>query len=133
MRRIATTALSRIGIGVLALGLWGGTHGCGPSAHEADAKVREDLRHIALGLAQYAADHGGRYPETLADLITAKAAYPRTHAPNPRLPRDPWNRDYGYLVPTGPGRPDVFCYGADGVPGGSGVDRDIHLLSRTTP
>jgi len=133
MKGIATMMVSRIGMVVLALGLWAAVHGCGPSIEQSDTKVREDLRHIGQGLAQYAADHGGRYPTTLAELITPKAAYPRTHAPNPRLPRDPWNRDYEYAPPSGRGRPDVFCYGADGSPGGSGADRDVHLRENGQP
>ncbi|HNR50141.1 MAG: Type II secretion system protein G precursor [Deltaproteobacteria bacterium ADurb.BinA179] len=45
----------------------------------------------------------------------------------PRVPKDPWNYDYGYLCPgvRNPNGFDLFSYGADGQPGGEGKDADI--------
>ena len=42
-----------------------------------------------------------------------------------RLPVDPWGQPYQYLAPGVHGDFDIFSYGADGAPGGSGPDADI--------
>ena len=42
------------------------------------------------------------------------------------LPLDPWKRSYIYRYPGDHGpEPDVMSYGADGEPGGEGVNEDI--------
>ena len=43
----------------------------------------------------------------------------------PKLPQDPWGKDYQYLSPGVYGEVDIFSFGADGVSGGSGLDADI--------
>ena len=43
------------------------------------------------------------------------------------LPLDPWDGEYIYSVPGENGLPfSISSYGADGVPGGENLDRDIH-------
>ena len=42
-----------------------------------------------------------------------------------RLPKDPWGNPYQYLNPGLRGEIDIFSFGADGAPGGSGYDADI--------
>jgi len=43
-----------------------------------------------------------------------------------RVPQDPWQRDYVYLVPGPGGAPyEIVSYGADGEPGGEGEAADI--------
>ena len=42
-----------------------------------------------------------------------------------KLPNDPWGRPYQYLNPGVKGEIDVFSLGADGQPGGEGVNADI--------
>jgi general secretion pathway protein G len=42
-----------------------------------------------------------------------------------KLPKDPWGRPYVYLNPGVRGEIEVFSLGADGQPGGSGIDADI--------
>ena len=42
-----------------------------------------------------------------------------------QAPVDPWGRPYQYLNPGVKGEIDVFSLGADGQPGGDGVDADI--------
>ena len=40
--------------------------------------------------------------------------------------KDPWNHDYVYKYPGEHGdEPDIISYGADGQPGGEGVNADI--------
>jgi len=42
------------------------------------------------------------------------------------IPVDPWGRPYSYKYPGEHGdEPDVICYGADGQPGGEGINADI--------
>ena len=42
-----------------------------------------------------------------------------------KMPNDPWGRPYQYLNPGVKGEIDVFSLGADGQPGGEGVNADI--------
>jgi general secretion pathway protein G len=42
------------------------------------------------------------------------------------IPKDPWGHDYVYKYPGEHGdEPDIVCYGADGQPGGEGLNADI--------
>lgn len=43
-----------------------------------------------------------------------------------RLPKDPWGSDFIYLSPGAHGDYDIVSYGADGVPGGEGKNKDIN-------
>ena len=43
-----------------------------------------------------------------------------------RLPKDPWGNDFIYLSPGAHGDYDIVSYGADGVPGGEGKNKDIN-------
>jgi len=42
-----------------------------------------------------------------------------------KLPKDPWGRPYVYLNPGVRGEIEVFSFGADGQPGGTGFDADV--------
>ena len=42
------------------------------------------------------------------------------------IPKDPWSHEYVYKYPGEHGdEPDITCYGADGQPGGDGLNADI--------
>jgi general secretion pathway protein G len=42
------------------------------------------------------------------------------------VPADPWGHPYVYKFPGEHGdEPDLVCYGADGQPGGEGLNADI--------
>ena len=42
------------------------------------------------------------------------------------IPKDPWGHDYVYKFPGEHGdEPDIVCLGADGQPGGEGLNADI--------
>jgi general secretion pathway protein G len=42
------------------------------------------------------------------------------------IPVDPWGRPYLYKYPGEHGdEPDIICYGADGQPGGEGINADV--------
>ena len=44
------------------------------------------------------------------------------------VPSDPWGHAYVYRTPGAKGEFDLFSYGRDGKPGGSGEDADIGIL-----
>ncbi len=42
------------------------------------------------------------------------------------IPKDPWGHDYVYKYPGEHGdEPDIISYGADGQPGGEGINADV--------
>ena len=92
--------------------------------------ARQDIASIMQALKLYRLDNQ-RYPTTeqgLQALVTRPTAGPP--APNwkaylDKMPIDPWGKPYQYLSPGIKGEIDVFSLGADGQPGGTGVDADI--------
>jgi general secretion pathway protein G len=94
--------------------------------------ARSDIATIMQALKLYRLDNQ-RYP-TGEQGLNALVAMPET-APIPpnwkpggyleRLPKDPWRNPYQYLNPGLKGEVDVFSFGADGQPGGTGKDTDI--------
>lgn len=92
--------------------------------------AKSDIRAIVGALKLYRLDNGV-YPTTeqgLAALVQKPEAgeIPRAwRAYLDRLPRDPWQREYLYLNPGIHGELDVFTLGADGQPGGTGVNSDV--------
>jgi general secretion pathway protein G len=98
-----------------------------------DARVtaaRTDVSQLVQALRMYRLDNQ-RYPtaeQGLEALVTRPAEGPPPPNWKPyldRLPNDPWGRPYQYLNPGVRGEIDVFSFGADGQPGGEGVDADI--------
>lgn len=100
-----------------------------------DARVlaaKQDISTLMQSLKLYRLDNQ-RFPTTeqgLQALVTRPTAAPL--APNwktggyvDRLNKDPWGNPYQYLAPGLHGEVDIFSYGADGKPGGIGVDADI--------
>lgn len=95
-------------------------------------KAQQDIMAIESALELYKLDNG-MYPTTDQGL-EALVVKPTT-APEPnswksggyikRLRKDPWGNDYQYLHPGNHGEIDIFSYGADGQPGGEGLDADI--------
>jgi general secretion pathway protein G len=94
--------------------------------------ARNDVAAIAQALKLYRLDNQ-RYPTTeqgLAALISRPtvAPVPPNWKPNgylERLPKDPWGHPYQYLNPGLRGEIDVFSFGADGQPGGTGIDAEV--------
>ena len=96
------------------------------------SRAKSDIAAIESALALYRLDNQ-RYPTTEQGL-QALVERP-TRAPVPdnwaeggylaRLPIDPWGQPYQYLQPGVHGDVDLFSHGADGRPGGSGVNADI--------
>ena len=100
-----------------------------------DARIlaaRQDIATLMQALKLYRLDNQ-RFPTTeqgLQALVTRPASPPvppnwKTGGYLDRLNRDPWGNPYQYLSPGTHGEVDIFSYGADGKPGGTGNDADI--------
>jgi general secretion pathway protein G len=96
------------------------------------ARARADIAALSAALNLYRLDNGA-YPTTEQGLaaLTARPASPPVPANwaeggyIDRVPSDPWGRPYQFLSPGVRGSFDLMSFGADGRPGGSGVDADI--------
>ena len=96
------------------------------------AAARQDIFTIMQSLKLYKLDNR-RYPTTeqgLAALVQkpSQAPVPQSWSAGgylEKLPNDPWGQPYQYLNPGLHGEIDVMSFGADGQPGGQGVDADI--------
>ena len=96
------------------------------------AKTKKDLRALQTDLKLYRLDNY-RYPTTdqgLEALVEKPSVEPLPPAYRKggyleRMPKDAWGRPYLYLSPGVHGEVDISSLGADGQPGGEGVDADI--------
>jgi general secretion pathway protein G len=95
-------------------------------------KAKQDLRVLESALELYKLDNFN-YPSSQQGL-EALVAPPSGDPPAPNwkqggyiksLPKDPWGNPYQYLYPGTHGELDLFSFGADGKPGGDGVNADI--------
>lgn len=94
------------------------------------AKV--DISTLMQALKLYKLDNQ-RYPTTdqgLKALVAKPTSGPSANGWKSggyidKLPNDPWGNAYQYLSPGVRGEVDVFSFGADGQPGGSGDDTDV--------
>jgi general secretion pathway protein G len=94
--------------------------------------AKSDIASIMQALKLYRLDNQ-RYP-TGEQGIAALVAKPEQPPVPPnwknggyleKMPKDPWGRPYVYLNPGVRGEIEVFSFGADGQPGGTGTDADI--------
>ena len=96
-------------------------------------KAQQDVRALGAALDLYRLDNYS-YPTTEQGLqaLVRKPTAP----PEPRnwrqggylrdgLPKDPWGGDYQYLSPGIHAEIDIFSYGANGRPGGEGINAEI--------
>jgi general secretion pathway protein G len=87
-------------------------------------RTKLDIAQLENGLKLYYA-RTGKYPDTatgfkaLLDMQIVDKA-----------PKDAWGNDYVYLLESG--RPVITSYGADGAPGGDGVNSDISNRAQAT-
>ena len=98
--------------------------------------ARAQIESIDKALDQYRLDMR-RYPsaeEGLQALTTKPDNAPAWSGPylKKALPTDPWGRPYVYRVPGQKGEFDLFSYGRDGKPGGTGEDADIGLAQEVS-
>ena len=115
-------------IGILTVQIVPRVLGCSDEARVAAA--RHDIAAIVQSLKLYRLDNG-RYPSSEQGLQALVAKPQSTPVPTnwrqylDSLPKDPWGNAYQYLSPGVHGEIDVFSFGADGRPGGSGADVDV--------
>ena len=96
------------------------------------ARAQSDIAAIVSAVNLYRLDNY-RYPtgaQGLSALVSKPTSDPvpanwATNGYMDRMPVDPWGQPYQYLEPGVHGEFDVFSYGADGAPGGTGADADI--------
>ena len=91
--------------------------------------ARAQIEGLEKALDQYRIDVG-RYPgseQGLAALITKPADEARWDGPylKKTLPNDPWGKPYQYRMPGEHGEVDIFSFGRDGQPGGTGEGADV--------
>jgi general secretion pathway protein G len=98
-------------------------------ARQLRAKV--DIEALETALKLYRLDTG-TYPTTQQGLeaLTIQPEGVRNwrsggYLEKGRLLKDPWGNEYIYLSPGTHGEFDIISYGADGQPGGEGVNADI--------
>lgn len=88
-----------------------------------------DIKGIGVALDLFLLDTG-HYP-TEQEGIAALVEKPRGvewHGPylkSNRVPLDPWGRPYIYRYPGQHGDYDLYTFGADNAPGGTGQDQDV--------
>ena len=92
--------------------------------------ARAQIQNFNAALGLYKLDNGS-FPATEQGLqaLRVKPA-DATQWSGPYMPvdvpKDPWGHDYVYKFPGEHGdEPDIISYGADGQPGGDGINADI--------
>jgi general secretion pathway protein G len=130
---------------VIIMGLLVGIVGTAIFSQLDDARAKTthaQLKQLESALAFYQMDNG-RFPTTEQGLQAL--IEPPTLAPEPRgyrrggylqggkLPDDAWSNSYHYEMPGSHNAEgfDLWSLGADGQPGGSGVDADIGNWAET--
>ena len=98
--------------------------------------ARAQIESIDKALDQYRLDLR-RYPSAEEGLqaLTAKPDNaPGWSGPylKKSLPTDPWGHPYVYRIPGQKGEFELFSYGRDGKPGGTGEDADIGLAQEVS-
>jgi len=96
------------------------------------SKAKADIQSLETALTMYRLDNS-KYPTSdqgLTALITQPTDPSIKHwRPGgylQRVSKDPWGNDYQYVIPGSHGKEyDLFSLGADGAPGGEGIDADI--------
>ena len=91
---------------------------------------RAQIQGFMGALGTYKLDNGS-FPTTeqgLRALRERPADAPKWNGPYmpQEIPKDPWGHDYVYKFPGDHGdEPDIISYGADGQPGGDGINADV--------
>jgi general secretion pathway protein G len=96
------------------------------------AKAKQDIQSLETALTMFRLDNS-KYPTTEQGLqaLTAQPTDPTIKHWRPggylqHVSKDPWGNDYQYAYPGAHGKEyDLFSYGADGQPGGDGINADI--------
>jgi general secretion pathway protein G len=96
------------------------------------AVANADLRTISASLEMYRLDNrvyptAGQGLGALSQMPSEPPLPPNWVAGGylPQVPTDPWGNPYGYTVSAGSGGYELLSLGADGQPGGDGVNADL--------
>ena len=104
-------------------------------SHSRTANARVLVNLFGDAIDRYKADVGD-YPSESAGLGALMHDFGVRHWRGPYLPGnrpflgrfvDPWGHRYAYRFPGTP-KPEVVSYGADGKPGGTGINADVSSL-----
>jgi general secretion pathway protein G len=88
-----------------------------------------EVKNLTTSLELYFLDVGD-YPSTteglasLVDTRVQKKGWNGPYLSKPQLPVDPWGNPYKYEFPGKKGKFDLYTFGRDGKPGGTGEDAD---------
>ena len=92
--------------------------------------ARSQIQNFMTALGAYKLDTG-TFPTTEQGLLALRSKpegvnqWSGPYMPQD-IPKDPWAHDYVYKYPGEHGdEPDIISYGADGQPGGEGLNADI--------
>jgi len=96
------------------------------------AKAKQDIRALEAALSMYYLDNS-KYPTSEQGLsaLTQQPTDPTIRHWRPggyleRISKDPWGNPYQYVFPGTHGKQyDLYTLGADGQPGGEGLNADI--------
>ena len=96
------------------------------------AKAKQDIQSLETALTMFRLDNS-KYPTSDQGLksLVVQPTDPSIRNWRPggylqRLNKDPWGNDYVYVYPGTHGREyDLYTLGADGQPGGDGINADI--------
>jgi len=94
-----------------------------------DAKVRAaeaEIQRLSMAVDEFYLD-SGRPPRDLRELVERPANASNWNGPyvNESNLIDPWDNPYTYRYPGEHRNYDIFSNGADGSPGGEGINRPI--------
>jgi len=119
---------------VLAIiGLLAGLVGPQVIKHLGESKTKTaklQIEELTSALDMYRLDVG-RYPNTeeglgaLVEQPTSAKYWNGPYLRKKKMPADPWNNPYHYVVPGQHGKFDIFSLGADNAEGGEGEDQDV--------
>ena len=123
---------------ILILGLLAGIVGPRLFGHTDEAKqtkARVQIENLSSALKMYKIDNGS-FPTTEQGLNSLVVQPQSGNIPKKwkkggylakkQVPPDPWGNEYIYLSPGVNDDFDITSYGADGAPGGDGIDKDIN-------
>jgi general secretion pathway protein G len=92
--------------------------------------TRSQIESFMTALGQYKLDTG-MFPTSEQGLVALRvrpgdmAQWAGPYMPKD-IPKDPWGHDYVYKFPGDHGdEPEIISFGADGQPGGEGINADI--------
>ena len=98
-------------------------------------KAKLTIESLETSLRLYKLDNGS-YPATeqgLESLVQApdtgdvpKHYQEGGYIEKGKIPLDPWDNEFVYLSPGVHNEYDIISYGADGVPGGEGKNKDVN-------